>query len=206
MKSFKGSKAKVVRRFGVNIFEADKYDRILNKKKYPPGVHGPTRKQSKVSAYGKQLIEKQKIKFMYGLTEKQFRNCYDKADKKKGATGFNLLVILESRLDNVVFRSGWSATRAQARQLVNHGHITLNQKKANIPSMLVGAGDKIDMKIKQVSRTLINGNIEENGWRDVPGWINSNHETSTIEIIRTPDREEIPNFLNEQLVVELYSK
>ena len=206
MKSFKGSKSKVVRRFGVNIFEADKYDRILSKKKYPPGVHGPTKRSSKISEYGKQLLEKQKIKFMYGLNEKQFRNFYNKADRKKGATGFNLLLMLESRLDNVVFRSGWSTTRAQARQMVNHGHVTLNKKKVNIPSILVNAGDKIDMKRKNSSHQLINSNIEDNSWRDIPGWINSNQEESTIVIIRNPERGEMPNFLTEQLVVELYSK
>jgi small subunit ribosomal protein S4 len=206
MKSFKGAKAKVVRRFGVNIFEADKYDRILSRKGYPPGVHGPTKKGSKLSEYGKQIVEKQKIKFMYGLTERQFRNFYNKAEKKKGATGLNLLLMLEARIDNVIFRSGWAATRAQARQIVNHGHVVINRKKSNIPSILVSAGDKIDMKKKAASRSLINSNIEDNGWRDVPGWIKSNHEESTIEIIRLPEREEIPKFLNEQLVVELYSK
>ena len=206
MKTFQGSKAKVVRRFGVNIFESDKYDRILEKKKHPPGVHGPTKRGTKKSEYGKQLTEKQKIKFMYGLTERQFRNTYNKAEKKKEATGLNLLQMLEARIDNVLFRSGWAATRAQARQLVSHGHVIINKKNINIPSILVEAGDKIDMNRKKNSTALINHYIEENNWRNIPGWINSNREASWIEIIRLPDREEIPSFLDEQLVIELYSK
>ena len=206
MKSFQGAKAKIVRRFGINIFESDKYDRILERKKYPPGVHGPTKRGTKLSEYGKQLKEKQKIKFMYGLTERQFRNTYNKAEKKKGATGLNLLRMLEIRIDNVIFRGGWAATRAQARQLVSHGHILINKKKINIPSILVTIGDKIDMKKKNSSNNLINHYIDENHWRNVPGWIRSNRESSLIEIIRLPDREEIPSFLEEQLVVELYSK
>ncbi len=206
MKTFQGAKGKIVRRFGINIFETDKYDKVLNRRKYPPGMHGPTKRSSKISEYGKQLIEKQKMKFMYGMTEKQFRNFYEKAERKKGATGMNLLQMLETRLDNFIFRSGWAVTRVQARQLVNHNHILLNGKKANIPSMMVKTGNKIDMGKRAASRSLVNQYIEENQWRDVPNWINSRKESSEIVMGRTPERDEMPAFLNEQLVVELYSK
>ncbi len=206
MKAFQGAKAKIVRRFGVNIFETDKYDRILGRRKFPPGMHGPTKRIGKISEYGKQLIEKQKMKFMYGMTEKQFRNFYEKAERKKGATGINLLQMLETRLDNFIFRSGWSSSRAQARQLIRHNHILLNGKKANIPSMIVKTGSKIDMGKKEVSRSLVNDYIADNQWRDVPNWINSKKESSEIVMGRRPERDEMPAFLNEQLVVELYSK
>ena len=206
MKAFKGAKAKVIRRFGVNIFEANKYDAILNKRNYPPGVHGPKKRGAKISEYGRQLIEKQKMKLMYGLTERQFHNFYDKAERQKGATGLNLLKLLETRIDNIIFRSGWATTRAQARQIVNHNHVTLDGKKANIPSMHVKIGCFIEMKQKDISRSLINSCIEENQWRAVPSWINSNKTNSTIKIVNEPTREEMPQFVNEQLIVELYSK
>ena len=140
MKAFKGPKAKIVRRFGINIFETDKYDRILGRRKFPPGMHGPTKRIGKMSEYGKQLIEKQKMKFMYGMTEKQFRNFYKKAERKKGATGMNLLQMLETRLDNFLFRSGWAASRAQARQLIKHNHILLNKKESQYPFHNVKTG------------------------------------------------------------------
>ncbi len=206
MKAFQGPKGKIVRRFGVNIFEADKYDRILGRRKFPPGMHGNTRRSGKISEYGKQLVEKQKMKFMYGMTERQFRNFYKKAERKKGATGINLLQMLETRLDNFVFRSGWTSTRAQARQLIKHNHILLNGKKANIPSIIVKTGNKIDMGKKETSRSLVNDYIADNQWRDVPNWINSKKESSEIVMGRRPERDEMPAFLNEQLVVELYSK
>ena len=208
MKAFKGPKAKIVRRFGINIFETDKYDRILGRRKFPPGMHGPTKRIGKMSEYGKQLIEKQKMKFMYGMTEKQFRNFYKKAERKKGATGMNLLQMLETRLDNFLFRSGWAASRAQARQLIKHNHILLNKKKANIPSIIVKTGNKIDMGTREASRSLVNDYItdNQNQYRDVPNWINSKKESSEIVMGRKPERDEMPAFLSEQLVVELYSK
>ena len=206
MKAFQGSKAKIVRRFGINIFETDKYDKILNRRKFPPGMHGPTKRVTKISEYAKQLIEKQKMKFMYGMTEKQFHNFYKKAERKKGATGMNLLQMLETRLDNFIFRSGWARSRAQARQLIKHNHILLNGKKANIPSIIVKTGSKIDMGKKESSRSLINDYIDKNQWKDVPNWINSKTESSEIIMSRKPEKDEMPAFLNEQLVVELYSK
>lgn len=206
MKSFRGPKAKVVRRFGENIFESNKYDAILRKRNTPPGVHGNKKRNSKVSEYGKQLLEKQKIKFMYGMTERQFRNLYNKAVKKKGPTGINLLQMLETRIDNFVFRSGWASTRAQARQLVNHSHVTVNGVIANIPSMSIKAGDLIEMRKKNNSRNLINLYIEENQWRSVPSWINSDTGASITKMIKDPEKDEMPKNLNEQLVVELYSK
>ena len=161
-----------------------------------------------MSEYGKQLIEKQKMKFMYGMTEKQFRNFYKKAERKKGATGMNLLQMLETRLDNFLFRSGWAASRAQARQLIKHNHILLNKKKANIPSIIVKTGNKIDMGTREASRSLVNDYItdNQNQYRDVPNWINSKKESSEIVMGRKPERDEMPAFLSEQLVVELYSK
>ena len=141
------AKGKLVRKFGENIFGNPKYDRLLNRKPYSPGQHGQTRR-AKLSNYGIQLREKQKIKFMYGLLEKQFRLTFLKADKMKGETGTNMLQLLESRLDNVVHRLGFAISRPAARQLVSHKHILLNNKCVNIPSLIVKPGDVISIRNK----------------------------------------------------------
>lgn len=206
MKNFRGPKGKIVRRFGVNIFESPKYDRLLEKRPTPPGMHGAKRKKSKGTEYGRQLNEKQKIKLTYGMTEKQFRGLYETADKKRGPTGHLLLQLLETKLYNVVFRAGFATTRAQARQLVGHGHLLVNGKKVDIPSFAVKVGDKISIRDKKCSRDLVTRYIEENNWRDVLPWVVVDKGAMTAEISKLPERNEIPCEADEQLVVELYSK
>lgn len=206
MKAFKGSKAKVVQRFGVNIFESPKYDRILENRPNPPGVHGANKRRKKNSDYGLQLMEKQKLKFSYGLTEKQFRNLYQKAEKMKGPTGENLVVLLERRLDNVVFRLGLGMTRAQARQFISHCHLEINKKKVNIASYRVKEGDIITIRAKSGSKKLAERYLEENKWREVPSWLKMDSGKLEGQIIRVPERKEINCHANEQMIVELYSK
>ena len=147
-------RGKLVRKFGVNVFGNPKYDRLLNRKSYAPGQHGQTRRR-RLSNYGVQLQEKQKIKFMYGLLEKQFRNYFTKAENMSGETGTNLLQMLESRLDNIVFRISFAPTRPAARQLVNHGHFLVNDKRVNIPSYILKSGDKIQVREKSKKMVLI---------------------------------------------------
>lgn len=199
------SKGKLVRKFGENIFGNPKYDRLLNKKPYAPGQHGPTRRR-RLSHYGIQLKEKQKIKFMYGLLEGQFRNYFHKAEKMKGETGTNLLQLLEQRLDNVVYRLGFAATRSQARQLVNHGHFLVNGRKVNIPSYLLKPQDVV--QVRQKSRKMdtildsmkrIKGDIELT-------WLELDKAKLRGTFKAFPDRDEMELTVNEQLVVELYSK
>lgn len=199
------SKGKLVRKFGENIFGNPKYDRLLNKKPYAPGQHGPTRRR-RLSNYGIQLREKQKIKFMYGLLEGQFRNYFHKAVKMEGETGTNLLQLLEQRLDNVVYRLGFAATRSQARQLVNHGHFLVNGRKVNIPSYLLKPQDVV--QVRQKSRKMdtildsmkrIKGDIELT-------WLELDKAKLRGTFKAFPGRDEMELTVNEQLVVELYSK
>lgn len=174
----------------------------LEKRNFPPGQHGQGRK--KVSEYGLQLREKQKAKRFYGLQETQFRNLFDKAERQKGITGENLLIMLETRLDNVVFRLGFAASRKEARQLVTHGHFTVNGKKVNIPSYEVGAGDVIKIKEKSTSspkfREIRDMNIT------VPEWIAVDVEKLEGKVLAMPTREQIDTPVAEHLIVELYSK
>ncbi len=199
------AKGKLVRKFGENIFGNPKYDRLLNRKPYMPGQHGQTRR-AKLSNYGIQLREKQKIKFMYGLLEKQFRLTFEKAEKMKGETGTNMLQILESRLDNVVYRLGFASSRPAARQLVSHKHILLNEKCVNIPSLIVKSGDIISIRNKSrkmdciiESMKRIKGDIEL-------AWLSLDKAKMVGKFIAVPEREEMQQTVNEQLVVELYSK
>ncbi len=196
-------KGKIVRRLGVNIYGNPKYDRLLAEKPYPPGAHGNDRRRRETE-YGKHLIEKQKIMFGYGLTEKQLRNVFSKAKSQKGETGHNLLTILERRLDNVVFRLGIAASRTQARQFVNHGHITVNGKKVDISSFVVRPGDVISVKDKKKSKDLAERTLAETANRDVPAWLSIADMTGKVE--RMPERTEIDTEADEQLVVEFYSK
>ncbi|MCD4828768.1 MAG: 30S ribosomal protein S4 [Candidatus Cloacimonetes bacterium] len=203
MARYTGSKAKLCRRFGENIFETPKYDKILEKRKYPPGDHGQKFRR-KISDYGIHLREKQKLRFMYGLMEKQFRLYFSKADKMKGVTGENLLQLLERRLDNVVFRMGFAVTRPQARQFVNHGHITVNGRKVDIPSFLVKEGDVI--KVRAKSRTM--KQIQEAVDITSPAcdWIEVDKEKLEGTFTRIPLREQIPVNVDERLIVEFYSQ
>ena len=165
-----------------------------------------TRANRKVSEYGLQLREKQKAKFIYGVLEKPFRNYYEKADRMKGMTGENLMTLLESRLDNVVFRMGFARTRREARQIVDHKHVLVNGKCVNIPSYLVKAGDTIEIKEKCKGSERYKGILEVTGGRLVPEWIDVNQETLSGTVKELPSRDEIDVPVNETLIVELYSK
>ena len=198
-------KGKLVRKFGENIFGNPKYDRLLNRKAYSPGQHGQSRR-SKLSNYGIQLQEKQKIKFMYGLLEKQFRLTFERAEKMKGETGTNMLQILESRLDNVVFRLGFAPSRPAARQLVNHKHFLVNDKVVNIPSFIVKPGDKVSVREKSRKMDVILDSMRRiKGDMDLT-WLGLDKGKMRGTFQTVPDRDEMQLTVNEQLVVELYSK
>lgn len=198
-------KGKLVRKFGENIFGNPKYDRLLNRKPYNPGQHGQTRR-AKLSNYGIQLREKQKIKFMYGLLEKQFRLTFQKAEKLKGETGTNMLQLLESRLDNVAYRLGFAISRSAARQLVSHKHILLNGKVANIPSLIVRPGDVISVKERSKKMDCIIDSIKHiKGDIDLP-WLSLDKAKMSGTFVSLPERDDMNLNVNEQLVVELYSK
>ena len=199
------AKGKLVRKFGENIFGNPKYDRLLNRKPYNPGQHGQSRR-AKLSNYGIQLREKQKIKFMYGLLEKQFRLTFQKADKMKGETGTNMLQLLESRLDNVVHRLGFAISRPAARQLVSHKHILLNGKCVNIPSLLVKPGDVVSIRNKSKKMDCVIESMKNiKGDIDL-AWLSLDKAKMSGTFISIPEREDMRLTVNEQLVVELYSK
>ena len=176
----------------------------ISRRNYAPGQHG--QKRAKLSEYGTQLREKQKTKSYYGVGEKQFRGYFEMASNKKGITGENLLQILESRLDNVVYRLGFGASRAQARQLVNHGQFEVNGKKVNIPSYLVKAGDTITVRESKKDNGAIKANVEANASRPVPAWLELNNETLSGKVVRLASREDVDIPVEEHLIVELYSK
>ena len=205
MAKTKQSRGKLVRKFGENIFGNPKYDRLLNRKPYGPGQHAQTRR-GKVSNYGLQLREKQKIKFMYGLLEKQFRITFKKAEKLKGETGTNMLQLLESRLDNVVYRLGFAPTRPSARQLVSHKHFLVNGVSLNIPSYIVKPGDKISVREKSKKMDIILDSIRTiKGDIELP-WLDLDKAKMLGLFNSVPERDQMNLTINEQLVVELYSK
>ena len=176
----------------------------ISRRNYAPGQHG--QKRAKLSEYGTQLREKQKTKSYYGVGEKQFRGYFQMASNKKGITGENLLQILESRLDNVVYRLGFGASRAQARQLVNHGQFAVNGQRVDIPSYLVKAGDVITVRENKKENGAIKANIEANSARPVPAWLELNNETLSGKVVRLASREDVDIPVEEHLIVELYSK
>ena len=201
MARYRGPKTKISRKFGEPLFGED---RTLEKKNYPPGQHGNAKRRGKKSVYAIQLMEKQKAKYTYGILERQFRNIYDKANRGKGVTGELLLQLCESRLDNVVFRMGLSNTRDGARQLVSHKHILVNESIVNIPSYTLRPGDKVSIREKSKSLTTIESSLREN--ISEYEWIKFNRERLEGEFISLPEREQIPENIKEQLIVELYSK
>ena len=201
MARYTGPKTKISRKFGEPLFGED---RTLEKKNYPPGQHGNSKRRSKKSEYAIQLMEKQKAKYTYGILEKQFKNIYDKANKGKGITGELLLQLCESRLDNVVFRMGISKTRDGARQLVSHKHITVNGSIVNIPSYTLRQGDKVSVREKSKSLKAIESSLMENS--SEYDWIKFNRERLEGEFVAIPERKQIPENIKEQLIVELYSK
>ena len=202
MAKYIGPKTKLARRFGEPIYGVDKY---LERKNYPPGMHGLNRKRKKQSGYAIQLNEKQKAKYTYGVLERQFALYFQKAQRKKGVTGVILLQMLESRLDNVVFRMGLAPTRAAARQLVGHKHITVNERVVNIPSFGIKQGDIVGVRERSKSLEVITEALEGNKVSRYP-WIEWDSTTKTGKFINVPQRDEIPENIKEQLIVELYSK
>jgi small subunit ribosomal protein S4 len=201
MARYRGPKSKVARRFKEPIFGPDK---ALERKNYPPGMHGPNRRRGKQSEYSMQLMEKQKAKYTYGILEKQFSKMFHHAQSKKGITGTNLLQLCEARLDNTVFRLGIASTRRAARQLVGHRHILVNGKLTNIPSYTVRPGDVIEVRERSKSLEVITASLASrtNNW----DWLQWNPETMRGEVLALPEREQIPENIKEQLIVELYSK
>jgi len=204
MARYTGPKGKLVRKFGENVFGNPKFDKLLSNKPYPPGQHGMGRK--KVSDYGLQLKEKQKLKIMYGLLERQFRKYFKKAERMQGVTGENLLQILESRLDNTLFRLGLAISRTQARQLVLHRHITVNGKVVNIPSYSLGKGDTVQVREKSRKLAVFHESLKKARTESMYPWLNLDKAQLTGEFLYAPQRDEIPVNIQESMIVELYSK
>jgi small subunit ribosomal protein S4 len=202
MARYTGPRVRISRRFGIPIFGPTKY---LERRNYGPGVHGP-KSRRKHTDYGLGLIEKQKLRYFYGLMEKQFRGVYEKALRRRGVTGEQMLQILETRLDNVVFHLGFANTRAAARQMVSHGHITVKGRKVSIPSYALKVNDVIVVKNNSVSRQLATKGMEVSTSRAVPDWLSLNKEEFKGTVMRIPTRDEIQPIANEQAVVEFYSR
>lgn len=201
MARYIGPKTKISRKFGEPIFGDDKY---FERRKYAPGQHGNARKRGNLSDYGVQLKEKQKTKFIYGLLERQFRNMFKKASRKEGITGDNLLQALESRLDNVVYRMGVASTRSQARQFVGHKHITVNGKLVNIPSYAVKPGDIVAVRERSKSLELITNSVAAS--KNTYEWIQFDSTNLEAKFLEYPNRDIIPENIQDHLIVELYSK
>lgn len=205
MSRYTGPRARVSRRLGTNIWGTAGETKALDVRPYPPGEHGRTRRRGNVSEYLLQLQEKQKARFAYGMTEKQFRNLYAEANRRQGVTGENLLRYCELRLDNVVYRAGWAATRPQARQFVSHGHIDVNGRRVNIPSYRVRKGDVIRLRDKSRQLLIIQHNLDTLG-RTAPPWLDAADGGQEVTVRELPLREHIDVPVREQLIVELYSK
>ena len=201
MARYTGPKSKIARKFGEPIYGPDKY---LEKRNYPPGQHGMAKKRKKTSEYGTQLAEKQKVKYTYGVLERQFRKMYDKAARMKGRTGENLIMLLESRVDNLVYRMGLAPSRPAARQLVSHCHITRNGEICNVPSAIARPGDIIAVRERSKSLEVIQDSLSRGS--NKYSWIEFDSEKCAGKYLNYPERTEIPETINEQLIVELYSK
>ena len=200
MARYTGPSTKIARKFGEPIYGPDKH---FEKRNTPPGQHGLAAKRKKQKEYGTQLKEKQKVKYMYGVLERQFRNTYDNAARMKGQTGVNLLLLLESRLDNIVYRLGIAPTRAAARQLVLHRHISLNGDICNIPSCFVKPGDTVAVRERSKSLEVIKNSVASAARY---AWLEFDAKNLSGKFLNVPTREEIPENINEQLIVDLYSK
>ena len=200
MARYTGPTTKIARKFGEPIFGADK---DFEKRNYPPGQHGLAAKRKKSKEYGNQLKEKQKVKYMYGVLERQFHNTYDKASRMPGQKGENLVLLLESRLDNVVYRLGIAPSRAAARQLVSHRHITLNGAVCNVPSAQVKAGDVIAVRERSKNLEVITASV---AGAAKYSWLEFDAQTLTGKFLNLPLRADVPENINEQLIVDLYSK
>jgi small subunit ribosomal protein S4 len=202
MARYTGPRVRISRRFGLPIFGPTKY---LERRNYGPGVHGP-KSRRKHTDYGLGLIEKQKLRYYYGLMERQFRGVYERALKRRGVTGEQMLQILETRLDNVVYHLGFGSTRAAARQMVSHGHIKVNGRKVSIASFALKVNDVIEVKDMTRSRQMATKGLESSGSHVVPDWLSLNREAFKGVVMRIPTRDEIQPIANEQAVVEFYSR
>ena len=209
MGKYVGSVCRLCRREGEKLFlkgtRCYTHRCAIERRSYSPGQHGSS-KRGKLSNYGIQLREKQKLKRIYGLYERQFKNYFEKASRTKGVTGTILLQFLERRLDNVIYQSGFSTSRQEARQIVGHEFVYVNNERVNIPSFLVKVNDEISIKFKKKGQKEIQNNIESNANRAVPSWLEVNHEQFKAKIKCFPEREDIAFPINEQLIVELYSR
>ncbi len=205
MARYTGPKARVSRRLGTNIWGTKGETIALDRRPYPPGEHGRTRRRGNPSEYLLQLQEKQKARFTYGLSEKQFRNLYEEANRRHGVTGENMLRYLELRLDNVVYRVGWGATRPQARQFVSHGHVSVNGKRVDVPSYRLRKGDVVTIRDKARSMVVIQWNRDVLD-RQAPAWLEMGSEGFEATVRELPTRDQIDVPVREQLIVELYSK
>jgi len=201
MARYIGPTTKIARKFGDAIFGTDKY---FDKRNYPPGQHGLSKKRKTASEYAVQLKEKQKAKYTYGLLERQFRNLFEKASRKKGITGENLLKMLEGRLDNTVYRLGFAASRAQARQLVTHKHISVNGQIVNVPSFTLKPGDKVALRERSKNLDIVRDALGKRGKKF--NWLVLDEKAVEGTFVDFPERDQIPENINEQLIVELYSK
>ncbi|WP_319559368.1 30S ribosomal protein S4 [Marispirochaeta sp.] len=199
------AKGKMVRRFGINIFGQPKFDKLLKKKPHGPGKSPREHRRVKLSDYGQQLMEKQKIRFCYGVSERQFRNIYSKAKGMGGITGNNMIELLERRFDNVLYRMGWTATRTQARQLIGHKHFLLNGRPLNIPSALLRPGDTIQVKDRKAIKELIRGNIANANISAAP-WTSSNSDALEGLFLAVPSSADTQPPGKIQMVVEFYSR
>ncbi len=205
MARYTGPKVRISRRLGTNIFENEKGRRALERRPFPPGVHGRTRRRNSGSEYLLQLQEKQKAKFIYGVLERQFRRTYEEANRLAGPTGENLLRLLEQRLDNVTYRAGWASTRPQARQLVNHGLVRVNGKRLDIASARVRKGDVVSLAPRAGNMIVVQHNIDTLD-RALVGWLEAGEGGKQVTVRDLPQREHIDVPVREQLIVELYSK
>jgi small subunit ribosomal protein S4 len=201
MARYIGPKTKIARKFGDAIFGTDKY---FDKRSYPPGQHGQSKKRKTASEYSVQLQEKQKAKYTYGLLERQFRNLFEKATRRKGVKGENLLKLLEARLDNTLFRLGFAASRSQARQLVIHKHIVVNGDVVNVPSFTLKPGDRVGLRERSKNLAVVQDAIAKRGKKYI--WLTYDEKAVEGTFVDYPEREQIPENINEQLIVELYSK
>jgi small subunit ribosomal protein S4 len=202
MARYIGPTTRISRRFNQPIFGATK---AYEKRQYPPGQHGPKLRR-KMSEYAVGLNEKQKLRYTYGLLERQFRRLFEMAKRERGVTGERFLQLLETRLDSVVYLLGFAKSRAAARQIVNHGHVRVNGHKVDIASYSVQSGDEVEIKNTPTSRQIATRNLEENRGRNVPGWLSLNAEQFKGVINRLPNRDEMEPAINEQLIVEFYSR
>ncbi|MFM1768836.1 MAG: hypothetical protein RJA22_1365 [Verrucomicrobiota bacterium] len=202
MARYTGPRVRISRRFGIPLFGPTKY---LERRNYGPGVHGP-KSRRKTTEYGLGLLEKQKLRYFYGLLERQFRGVYERALRRRGVTGEQMLQILETRLDNIVYHLGFANSRSAARQLVNHGHVKVNGRKVSIPSFAVKVNDVVEVRDNPKSRQMATKNLEAATSRAVPDWLSLNKDAFKGTVMRIPTQEEINPIANVQAVVEFYSR